>query len=527
MNRNLPIILIFLAIFANSATLQDVRFSCNSAKCSLEFPFRGEQGLPDYFQKFDSAKHILQVAFSKTEFKLKDGNYNIDSLSSWIKSAKVSNDKAKNLLYINFKCGDEISSDRNVVELRNKTNFVMSFNLNGKNSTKSWTLANIKAEEKIAEKTNEKSVLEGFSILPPHIAGVTVQRNSAWDELLIILDSQLPKQLKPEITDSSVSFAVPNAPEHSMVFQTANSEISKGFAWSEGKLTIYLKDSISPAILLNKNRILLQIPTTAGKLSNWKVLPTGLSSNEYYLPSNEQLAVKSAEFAQKVDKNSGAGKKLVTDKKTGEFSFANTIQVKRSDASYIVTEDITSLFPSAAEGRPLEALEFGDRLRILKKQPPFYKVSFNNREGFVYQRDVLPEADLTTSQKDKLRRLKKESPGGVDSIAAKFGWKDDDKITYSSYGFRDPFIEVRGLENDGINIDNLTLVGVVFENEMPMAVLSDNKTRGLSHTLHEGDSVKNGKILKISPNSVLFLLQEYGVSRRYTMSLPDRYGGAQ
>jgi hypothetical protein len=58
-----------------------------------------------------------------------------------------------------------------------------------------------------------------------------------------------------------------------------------------------------------------------------------------------------------------------------------------------------------------------------------------------------------------------------------------------------------------------------------MALFSDSKIKGQSHTLHEGDTVKNGKVLKISRNSVLFLLQEYGVSRRYTMVLPDKYGG--
>jgi hypothetical protein len=60
-----------------------------------------------------------------------------------------------------------------------------------------------------------------------------------------------------------------------------------------------------------------------------------------------------------------------------------------------------------------------------------------------------------------------------------------------------------------------------------MALLSDNKRVGLSYNLFEGDTVKTGKILKITPNSVLFLLQEYGVSRRYTMSLPDKHGGEQ
>jgi uncharacterized protein YgiM (DUF1202 family) len=172
----------------------------------------------------------------------------------------------------------------------------------------------------------------------------------------------------------------------------------------------------------------------------------------------------------------------------------------------------------------MEALEFGTRLKVLEKRPPFYKVRYQNKEGYVYQRDVLLEADLTTSQKDKLRSKNKEAPGGVDSVAKKYGWGDSDKIIYGAYG-RDPFIEVKSEGKDGIVIDNLVLAGVIYENERPMALFSDNKVKGQSYTLYEQDTIKNGKIIKISKNEVLFLLQEYGISRRYRMILPDKYGG--
>ncbi len=360
---------------------------------------------------------------------------------------------------------------------------------------------------------SQDSGLGDFSIMPPRISNISVQKNSEWEELLIVLDSNFPKDAAPAITDSTVELSIENAPEYSGVFQTANSSFAKGLAWTNGKLVVYLHQGKKPAIMIMKNRVLLQNETNPGKLENWQASATSLKSSNYFLPSYEPLAQGVADFARRLEK-----------KPNTESSLAQTIQVKRSDASYIVTEEIASLFPGPSEGKPLEALEFGDRLKVLEKRPPFYKVRHQSREGYVYQRDVLQEAELTTSQRDKLRRLKKESPGGVDSIAAKFGWKDSDKIIYSSYGFRDPFVEVRGFGNDGINIDNLVLAGVVYENEMPMALFSDNKIRGQSYTLHEGDSVKNGKVIKISKTSVLFLLQEYGVSRRYAMSLPDKYG---
>jgi len=355
--------------------------------------------------------------------------------------------------------------------------------------------------------------LEKFSILPPFVSEILVQKNSEWEWLSIVLKSPLPANLAPVLTDSTVELSIESVQEHSS-FHTTSSSIARGVAWSENKFVIYLHIGQKPAVIITQNKILLQSEIKSGKLENRLAFPTGLKSSVFYLPSYEPLASAAVDFAASFAK-----------KQTTESSLAQTIQVKRSDASYIVTEDIISLFPSPSEGRPMEALEFGTRLKVLERRNPFYKVRYRNKEGYVYQRDLILEADLTTSQKDKLRRLNKESPGGVDSVATMYGWRDSDKIVYSSYGYRDPFIEVKSEGKEGIVIDNLVLAGVIYENQMPMALFSDNKVKGQSYTLYEGDTIKNGRIIKISRNDVLFLLQEYGVSRRYKMILPDKYGG--
>jgi hypothetical protein len=79
--------------------------------------------------------------------------------------------------------------------------------------------------------------------------------------------------------------------------------------------------------------------------------------------------------------------------------------------------------------------------------------------------------------------------------------------------------------SEGINIDGVELVGIIWEAEVPMVLLSDSRNPGLSYTLKEGDPILNGKVLKITQDEVLFLINEFGVSRRYTMTLPDKYGG--
>jgi len=362
----------------------------------------------------------------------------------------------------------------------------------------------------------ESETLKGFSILPPRISSIYAQKNSGWEELLIVLDSELPKNFAPELNDSTVELSIRNSPEHSSVFRIVNCSFAKGLAWSDGKLTVYLSQGKKPTVMVMKNRVLLMLETNPGQLESWLALPKEVKKLNYVLPSSENAASSPADFANSLNK-----------KPATSVPLSQAMQLKRSDASYMVAEDMTSLFPEPAEGRSFERLDFGDRLMVLSKHPPFYRVRFRNKEGYVYQRDVIKEDELTTSQKDKLRSMKKESPGSVDSIAARYGWKDGEKISYSSFGFRDPFVEVRSSSGDGINIDNLTLAGIIFENERPMALLSDNKIAGQSYTLFEGDTVKNGKILKISKNSVMFLLQEYGVSRRYTVSLPEKRGGVQ
>ncbi|MDR2580334.1 MAG: hypothetical protein LBC85_05005 [Fibromonadaceae bacterium] len=355
-----------------------------------------------------------------------------------------------------------------------------------------------------------------FSLLPPRVASVAVQKNSEWEGLMVVLESNLTKGAEPVITDSTIELSVEGSHGHSTMLQTANSTFARGLAWSDGKLVFYLNRGERPAVLLTNNRILLQKHISPGRLENWQALPTGLKSSQFFLPSFEPLALSSRAFADSMQ-----NRRIETD-----LSLMQSIQVKRTDASYIVTEEIASLFPGPAESRvPLEALEIGDRLKVLSRVGPFYRVRFKNKEGYVFQRDVMIEGGLTTAQRDEIRRRGKEVPGNVDKIVEKYGWRDIDNIVYSSYGRRDPFVQVRSLESDGIDVDHLTLVGIFYENERPMALLSNNKVRGLSHTLYEGDSVKNGRILRITQNGVLFLLQEYGVSRRYTMDLPDRFGG--
>ncbi len=151
-------------------------------------------------------------------------------------------------------------------------------------------------------------------------------------------------------------------------------------------------------------------------------------------------------------------------------------------------------------------------------------MQYNNKTGFVYKRAVSFRDELSSIQLERLKQMAFEKGENLDSIASRFEKITEDRVTYSSFGRRDPFVEIKGLVEEGINIDQVELVGIIWETEEPMAILAESKNPSISYTVKEGDKILNGKVLKITSTDVLFLIQEFGVSRRYSMGLPDKYG---
>ena len=137
--------------------------------------------------------------------------------------------------------------------------------------------------------------------------------------------------------------------------------------------------------------------------------------------------------------------------------------------------------------------------------------------------------ELTSVQAERLKQVDLDRgtnlTANTGAITSQLDGLYEDKVTYSSFGRRDPFVEVKGLVEEGININQVELVGIIWESDVPMAILVDTKNPSISYTLKEDDKILNGKVLKITQTDVLFLIQEFGVSRRYTMGLPDKFGG--
>jgi hypothetical protein len=97
---------------------------------------------------------------------------------------------------------------------------------------------------------------------------------------------------------------------------------------------------------------------------------------------------------------------------------------------------------------------------------------------------------------------------------------EENRVTYNSYGRRDPFIPVeQGAADNGIDIDQMKVVGIIWQASQPMAVLEHNREAGVSFTVKEGDPVHNGRVARISHDAVTFDISEYGISRSYSLRL--------
>ncbi|MFC1584363.1 SH3 domain-containing protein [Fibrobacterota bacterium] len=95
------------------------------------------------------------------------------------------------------------------------------------------------------------------------------------------------------------------------------------------------------------------------------------------------------------------------------------------------------------------------------------------------------------------------------------------KVQYTSFGRRDPFIPVEHapLSDRDIILDQMKLVGIIWNAKDPLAVLEHRTEPAISIALRKGDSISNGKVTQITRHKVVFEISEYGVFRFYTLKL--------
>lgn len=561
-------IILFSFLFAVTqsfaAQVKDVVFSCSKKSCNLTFRFANAADLPSYFQKYDEKIGKWTVAFAASEFSLGETSFVVDTASTLLKDVRVFKDSGRQgpLLKFEWTAGLALKSDKNPVLLKD-ANFSVTLPLV---KAKSWKLSAIAAANKreaekaaklkVAEEKKaaleaekaaklkaaeeKKAALEAekaaklkaaeekdsakvdttkssaVSALIDGVAEMTAfsgfGKNQFELKMLMPLDIEKVSFLEKK---HAVIISMPG-PTKSPVFKVNANSFVKSVTWTKDGLQISLLTGIHPTMIVNEGSLLLQTKET--KLLNgyvyWKALPTGIHSKRWVMDKEEPVNIDS--FVARYEKDS---KRVI--------SAAQAFFLTSVARELIVTAEEIELYETPSEESTVIArLAFGDILESVELIGLYQKVQYGPRTGYVNKRAVAFRDELSAIQTERLKQLAVEKGESLDSVNARFAaLNNDDRVMYSSFGRRDPFVDVKGLVEDGINIDQVELVGIIWESDEPMAILSDVKTPSISYTIKEGDKVLNGKVLKITQTDVLFLIQEFGVSRRYSMGLPDKFGG--
>jgi len=94
-------------------------------------------------------------------------------------------------------------------------------------------------------------------------------------------------------------------------------------------------------------------------------------------------------------------------------------------------------------------------------------------------------------------------------------------VHYTTFG-RDPFMpHIRRRDSGHPNVEDLDLVGILFDRSDRIALLQDQLFKDKSYALREHDPVSYGTVWRINPDNVVFLITEMGISRTYTLELGE------
>ena len=513
------LMLLSSVVALQAALIKDVRLDCGGAKnCQMVFQFASDKDLPTFFQKYDEASKKLTVGFSESDFALGVGDYDVDKSSPFVRSMKVFKEpyRGMNFLKIEMLVGSSITTDKNAIALE-KANFLLKF---GAKNGKSWVLSKLfaskkaaaekaareeekrlAAERKAAEKqalldrkaAEKQALLErkaaekalqgqvasaptSASALLSGIKEMTVLIGSGMEQFRLVADKPLSIDKVSNVSGAFIITVSISGPGKSPVFKVSAGSLVKSVYWDANGLNIQLSVGAKPVILVQEGALILQTSENAVRRDGfvfWGARPDGIFVRDWM--KTPERAPEFSEFVKSYEKDS---KKLV--------SSTQTFHLRPVVRELIVVADETEFYAAPSEkAQVMQRVVFGDRLVNMDLNGLYRKVQVGNKIGYVNRRAVSFSDELSAVQMERLKKVDQERgeklTQGMKPAGSALDELYEDRVTYSSFGRRDPFVEIKGLVEEGINIDQVELVG--------------------------------------------FLIQEFGVSRRYSMGLPDKFGG--
>jgi Tfp pilus assembly protein PilP len=134
---------------------------------------------------------------------------------------------------------------------------------------------------------------------------------------------------------------------------------------------------------------------------------------------------------------------------------------------------------------------------------------------------VPPRQKATQEEDEEYRKNPDRPTKTTGTLADRFPKRK--VIEYQSWGRRDPFSQLVDRSRAGYmpgeipNVETLRLVGVLKAPDGSAALLEDYE--GYGYILKDGDQVKNGYVVQIGQDKIIFQIKEYGWSRTIALRL--------
>lgn len=562
-----------------------IKLVCGPTQSLLDLTFSNttsEEGFPSFFQKVDSTKGILTLSFLETETAFPLGRHIVDSGSrnlEAIQLRKMTSPSGKNFLGLELQLKEPPSGEAPIQPgSRGSLQVVV-----GKGTKKkfTWSLAKaLKAkEEYLTAKASNAPVekVEMASMEKPDTAKAVsmpspvVNKNPTKSSPIDTAKKEPTKNLKgepPVLVKSAHELGAALDAKHGAKQGINGLSSSKVFSIGLGsKPMIVVKDSIEmkdqagiKGKLLKKLPLGLKVVRIDGA-TGWTRLvaeaDTGFVRTEGLLYSDEMTSVQEKSLstkleakqakltaweakvaAQKADSVAKAEKKaaqvaakaeelrkkteaaaLALQKKNEAMHPMPKDSVKQPEVKAMVSETIP----------PATAVVGETKTPALKVKPPKSVASAETPKDTTHvpgnTAGAPPKLAIADSPElaEKLAREKKQAEEEKMRIEP-----EEKRVTYNSYGRRDPFIPVEaGSTDNGIDIDQMKVVGIIWQSSEPLAVLEHVREANVSFTVKQGDPVHNGRVARITREAVTFDISEYGISRSYSLKLVSSKEGTK
>jgi len=138
------------------------------------------------------------------------------------------------------------------------------------------------------------------------------------------------------------------------------------------------------------------------------------------------------------------------------------------------------------------------------------------------EKQRLAELERVKREKEKALKLaEKKRKEEAEKLKRR---KERERVRYTSFGRRDPFIPVEQmpLNDQDVDLDQMKLVGIIWNPHDPLAVLEHRSESSISIAVRKGDKISKGRVTNITPEFVVFEIMEFGVYRSYKLKLESQ-----